>query len=431
MIEGGKTSSLRGLTIGAIPEIRLYVLDGPDRGAEVRLQLGTAVIGTRSDCELVLTDPTVSKRHLAVELLAGRLRVKDLQSKNGTRYLGAKVDSVEVPPGSIISVGQTRIALLPSKLPAGALSDRTELGGLVGHSVPMRRLYAEIERVAATEAPVLIHGETGTGKELVAQALHDLSGRAKGPFRVVDCASLSPELVQSTLFGHVRGAFTGAVTDARGALEQADGGTLFLDEVGELPLDQQGAILRALETGTFTRLGENVARKSDFRILCATHRDLEAEVKQGRFRRDLYFRLVALKVNVPPLRERLEDIPRLVEHFATSVDSRLRLPPAAVAALCAYVWPGNVRELRNMVNRALATGATPELPGAEQRPPPADFHQARQQTLKAFEKSYLEALLARHEGSPTAAAREAGLARSYFYRLLEEHGLRPKSRRRS
>jgi DNA-binding NtrC family response regulator len=428
--DGPRTSTLaRTATVGRIEPLRLCVIEGADRGKEAVIKEGTAVIGTRSDCTLVLTDTAVSRRHASVELLGSRVRVRDLGSKNGTRYMGARIETVEIPVGSTVQVGETGIALLPARVAQGALSERTELAGLLGKSVRMRRLFAEVERVGPSDAPVLVLGETGTGKEGIARAVHSLSPRNARPFRVFDCAATQRDLLPSALFGHVRGAFTGAIKDAPGALEEVDGGTLFLDEIAELPIELQPTLLRALETRSYSRVGESRSRSVDFRIVAATHQNLEDRVQKGLFRRDLFYRLAAIILQVPPLRERAEDIPLLAEHFARDVAGQpFTLPSSAVATLCAYQWPGNVRELRNTVERAVTLGPHTLMPegGAEGAEP--DFHQARERAIQVFEKSYLEALLDRHGGSASAAAREANIARSYFYRLLEEHGLKKKGK---
>jgi DNA-binding NtrC family response regulator len=427
-----KTKSLfGGSSRERVAGLCLVVIDGPDRGRKKQLEQGTAVIGTRADCDLVLSDPTVSRRHSSVELLAATVRIRDLGSKNGTFHLGARIESVELPAGAIVQVGESHLALLPLTQPRDAVSDRVELEGMVGASVPMRRLYAQIERVAPTDTSVLVCGETGTGKELVAHALHAYSPRAAGPFRIFNCGSVQRELLQSALFGHVRGSFTGAVRDVAGAFEDADGGTLFLDEVAELPVELQPSFLRALETRTFQRIGENKLRRSDFRLVCATHQDLEAKVASGEFRQDLFYRLAVFVLQVPALRERPEDIPLLAEHFAREQGAPLPVP---AASLCSFPWPGNVRELRNVVQRAALVGwsealARREKP-AEDSPPAGDYALGRAQAIKSFERSYLKTLLERHRGSASSAAREAGLARSYFYRLLDAHGLTPKGRKR-
>ncbi|WP_163992404.1 sigma 54-interacting transcriptional regulator [Pyxidicoccus caerfyrddinensis] len=407
------------------PRVRLLVLEGPDRGRSALVEGGTVVVGTLPDCQLVLTDDTVSRQHVSLELLGPRVRVRDLKSRNGTRYLGARVEVVEVPLGAIVALGKTRLALLPAEAALERLSEQTELAGLLGRSLAMRRLFAEVERVAPVDISVLIQGETGTGKEGIARALHALSGKT-GALRAFDCGAVPASLLPGILFGHARGAFTGAVADTPGAIEAAHEGTLFLDEVAELPLEVQPTFLRVLETGRFCRLGETRERHVRFRLVAATHRDLTAAMKKGTFRPDLYHRLASIVLHAPPLRERLDDISLLAEHFARSLGASLPLSPASLATLTAYHWPGNVRELRNAVERTLTLGAEAALP--ELAPPGGakeDFHATRERVLGVFERSYLEAQLARHRGSASAAAREAGLARSYFYRLLKTHGLLP------
>jgi DNA-binding NtrC family response regulator len=407
-----------------VQPVRLLVIDGPDRGRERVVTEGTATVGSHESCELKLSDSGVSRRHLAIELLGSRVRVRDLGSKNGTRYLGARIEALELPVGSTLELGSSRLALLPA-IGGSALSSREELGGLLGRSASMRRLFAQLEQVAPTDAAVLIHGETGSGKEGVARAIHALSPRASGPFTVFDCGAVQGELLQSALFGHVKGAFTGAVRDQPGALETAHGGVLFFDEVAELPVELQPALLRALETKTFTRVGEGKVRKSDFRILAATHVDLFAAAQQGRFRLDVYYRLAALVLEVPSLRDRVDDIAMLAHRFAGEAGAKEPLSASALAALTARMYPGNVRELKNVVERAVTLGLEAALPGVGgSASGPEDFHTTREKALAAFEKSYLSALLERHEGNASAAAREAGIARSYLYKLLDAHGLK-------
>ncbi|MBX7101174.1 MAG: sigma 54-interacting transcriptional regulator [Myxococcaceae bacterium] len=419
-----KTSTLnRSATLGRLQPVRLLVIDGPDRGKSAVVEEGTALVGREPSCALSLSDPAVSRRHLSLELLGAKVRLKDLGSNNGVRYLGARVDGIELALGAVIELGGTQLAILPATASA-ALSERDELPGLLGRSVAMRRLFGVIEQVASTDAAVLIHGETGSGKEGVARALHALSPRSGGPFQVFDCGSVSRELLQSALFGHVKGAFTSAVKDTAGALELADQGVLFLDEVGELPLDLQPSLLRALETHSFTRVGDGKARKSDFRLLAATHVDLESKVAQGKFRADLYYRLAAIVLEVPPLAARREDVPLLAHRFAASAGATTPLTPTVLAALAARQWPGNVRELKNVVERIVAMGPQAVFPELPAQADGGDFHQAREQALRAFERSYLEALLERHGQNASQAAREAGIARSYLYKLLEVHGLK-------
>jgi len=423
--EGPRTSTLgHTATMSRVQPVRLLVIDGPDRGRDRVVTEGTATVGSAEACELKLADPGVSRRHLSIELLGARVRVRDLGSKNGTRYLGARVESIELPLGATVELGTSRVAMLPV-LGSAALSEREELHGLTGRSPAMRKLFAQVEQVAPTDASVLIHGETGSGKEGVARAIHALSPRAGGPFKVFDCGAVQSELLQSALFGHAKGAFTGAVKDQPGALEAANGGVLFFDEVAELPLDLQPALLRALETKTFTRVGEGKVRKSDFRVLAATHVDLFAATQSGKFRLDLYYRLAALVIEVPALAARVDDIALLAHRFAAEAGAKEPLSAGTLAALTARSYPGNVRELKNVVERAVTMGAESALPGGSSAPAsPEDFHTTREKAIAAFERSYLSALLERHGGNASAAAREAGIARSYLYKLLDAHGLK-------
>lgn len=404
---------------------RLLVLSGPDAGKSLDVRDGTTLVGSHPDCALQLTDGGVSRRHLSIELVGTRARVRDLGSKNGTRYLGAKFTTLDIPLGASLDLGSTTLAVLPM-LHEGVLSERQKLGGVIGRSTAMRRLFTQLEQLAPTDATCLLRGETGSGKELIARTLHALSPRAAKPFVTLDCAALTSSLIQSVLFGHVKGAFTGAVRDSEGLVASADGGTLFLDEIGSLALELQPVLLRVLETRTFQRVGENKVRAVDLRVLAATTSELPQLVKQGKFRSDLYFRLASIVLEVPPLRERLDDVPLLAQHFAHEAGARAPLTPAALSALSAWRWPGNVRELRNAVERAVTLGEAPMAVSAKPASTPEDFHAARDKALAAFEKSYLEALLTRHRGSASAVAREAGIARSYLYRLLETHGLEPE-----
>jgi DNA-binding NtrC family response regulator len=415
------------MALAAPVAVRITVLSGPDAGKHLDARDGTVLVGTHPDCQLKLTDTVVSRRHCSLELAGNRVRVRDLSSKNGTRYLGARITTVEVPLGGCIELGGTTVGLLPM-LRDGVLSDAHQYGELFGRSTAMRRLFARLEQVAPTDATVLVRGETGTGKEALARALLAASPRASGPFIALDCGATTTSLIQSVLFGHVRGAFTGAVKDATGLVEAADGGVLFLDEVSALGAEVQPVLLRVLESRTFQRVGEGTPRTSDFRLIAATTEDLAALARRGTFRADLYYRMSAILLEVPPLRERLDDVPVLAQRFADKTRPGAKLSPAALAALSAWRWPGNVRELRNAVERVLTLGeqslhGAPDA-GAE------DFHAAREKALAAFEKSYLEALLDKHDGSASAAAREAGIARSYLYKLLEAHGLQPEKFRR-
>jgi transcriptional regulator with GAF, ATPase, and Fis domain len=305
----------------------------------------------------------------------------------------------------------------------------SRFGGLIGGSVPMRELFAQMARVARTDAPVLILGETGTGKELAARAIHDASPRTAGPFVIVDCAALADNLIEGELFGHTRGAFTGAVAARAGSFEAASGGTIFLDEIGELPLAVQPKLLRALESQTVKRLGENEHRKVDVRLVAATHRDLRTMVNAGAFREDLYFRIAVLPLVLPPLRARPADVGALFRHF---LNGRPPIVPISDSELGQMPWLGNVRELRNFAERA-AIGAKEARPFDPAAPAPAPaetpvafeqpFKEFRERWLEHGEREYLRRLLDRAERNVAGAAEQAGLDRTYVYRLIRKHGL--------
>jgi DNA-binding NtrC family response regulator len=420
------------LTIGDRPRkgmepVVVEAVEGPGKGPRATLAGGTLLVGSDPACGLPLVDPTVSRRHLMLELLPDAVQVLDLGSRNGTRYLGARIREARVPVGGSVQVGKTTLRIRLASEQQRAISDREELHGLVGKSVAMRQLFADLERLGPQRVPVLIRGETGSGKEMVARALHALSGteEQRGPFVVFDCSSVSPHLLESELFGHVKGAFPGADEDRVGVVEAANGGTLFLDEIGELPLAQQPKLLRLLETQEYRRVGDGgEVRRSSFRLLSATHRDLEAEVRAKRFREDLYFRLAVTSVTLPPLRERPEDIPLLASHFARQLTGMdITLEPATLAALQCDPWRGNVRELRNAVQRVVALGSAETAPAEQPSATPMAFNEARDKLLEQFERDYLTTLLARHKRNISAAARESKLSRSQFYRLLERHKL--------
>ena len=303
---------------------------------------------------------------------------------------------------------------------------------LLGGSAAMERLRAEIARVSPTDARVRIVGENGTGKELVARALHRGSERADAPFVEVNCAAIPEELIESELFGHVKGSFTGATEDRRGKFEEADHATLFLDEVGDMSPKTQAKVLRALQEGRFTRVGSTKAIASDARVLSATNKDLQAEIGRGAFREDLYFRLAVVPIQVPPLRERVEDIPELAGHFLELASARFgrrpkKLAPDALKALAAHRWPGNVRELKNLIERLMILSPGDEITaedlpfaeGSDALPPDAPLKDARDD----FERRYILAALRRHRGNVTRAAEALGLERSNLYRKLKGYGI--------
>jgi DNA-binding NtrC family response regulator len=418
-------SDHRTRTIGETPSstpdaVVIEATDGPGRGVRAVLRAGTFFVGSDPKCDLVLADDTVSRRHASLELLKGQVAVTDLGSRNGTHYLGARVTTARVAIGGSIRVGKTVLALRPEATSQAALSEAVELHGLVGQSVAMRAVFSLLERLGPTEGTVLLQGETGVGKGTAARALHALSPRARGPFVVFDCAAANPNLLESSLFGHVKGAFTGADRDRLGAVDSARGGTLFLDEVGELSPELQPRLLRLLEQREFTPVGSNKPKRADVRVLAATHRDLKSDIVKGRFRKDLFFRLAVTEVVLPPLRERLEDIAVLARRFAKeSSGVEVPIQPATLAAFQCMQWPGNVRELRNAIERVLSLGTIETAAPTTEEP---SFIEARDRALERFEHDYLVALLEQHKGA-AQAARAAKLARSHFYRLLERHGL--------
>jgi two-component system nitrogen regulation response regulator GlnG len=351
--------------------------------------------------------------------------VRDLGSSNGSFVLGNRIVEAVLPYGAHVRIGNSTIELLP--LTAAQHQDR--YGGLIGHSESMRHLFALLQRLEASDVTVLIIAETGTGKELVAHAIHEHGRRRNAPFVVFDCASVPRELVESELFGHVKGAFTGAVADREGVFEQAHGGTLFLDEIGELSAETQTRLLRVLESNEVKRVGANNYRTVDVRIVAATHRDLRDCVQRGTFRADLYYRLAIVPMTIPPLRERTDDIPVLAQHFATSFGAPHALPPETLAGFAEQEWPGNVRELRNAVHRATVLGDRATAPAAAESPPAASalatttYKEAKERLIDDFELRYVRELYAKHEGNIAAAAREAGLSRRHLYELLRKHGL--------
>ncbi len=311
-----------------IPAVELVVIDGPSRGARAQVKNGFARVGSGAGSDLSLADFTVSRVHCELRVQPSGIAIKDCESTNGTFVEGVKIRDAEVEPGAVVRVGRSvfRIEAVGSSsvLP---ISDNDCFGELVGASLEMRQVYAILERIAGTNATLLIGGETGTGKDVAARSLHAASSRASGPFVPVDCGAIPENLIESELFGHVRGAFSGAVGDRQGVFEEAHGGTLFLDEIGEMPLPVQSKLLRAIETRSVRRVGANTERPVDVRIVAATNRPLAVCANQGTFREDLYYRLAVIEVTLPPLRSRTEDIPRLASHFFAALPGPARRFP--------------------------------------------------------------------------------------------------------
>jgi DNA-binding NtrC family response regulator len=454
-------------TTRSVPRLEWTDDSGP-RSATVERR---CVVGSAPHCDVIVADQTVSRVHAEIEPREEGIWIRDLNSRNGTFVEGVRVESACVLHGFSIGVGATTIlvdyANAEHKQVESWPSER--FGPLLGRSQVMRELFATLARLSPLESSIMITGETGTGKELVARAIHQASARSSGPFVVVDCATLSESLIEAELFGHTKGAFTGAHVNRAGAIESADGGTVFLDEIGELPLGMQPKLLRVLESSTVRRIGESKHRNVDVRFVTATHRDLLSMVNRGEFREDLYFRLAVLPVRVPRLRERVEDIDLLLAHFSEGTPDWLQ--PNVLRALEARPWRGNVRELRNFAERARAIGATEALmlsmdPAPEREPitavlsrppdplsgrparvtnpvdPPdlptpipqyrsADSPPSFDQSFRAFreqwigqgERAFLRVLLDRHQKNVAAAAKEAGIDRTYMYRLMRKYGL--------
>ncbi len=423
--------------------IRVVNADASPRA--LRLGHDSCTIGSGRDCNIVVHEATVSRQHARLTVGPDGILVEDLGSTNGTFYLGHRIERMRAALGATILLGKVALSLEADDAMAyveqtpdihGALSARE---GIVAASASMRRLLAIVERMRHSSASVLVTGESGVGKELIAQAIHGNSTASTGPFVAVNCGALARDLVASELFGHRRGAFTGADSARDGAFVSADGGTLFLDEIGELPLDIQPALLRVLERGEVRAVGGDRSSTVRVRVIAATHRDLRAEVAAGRFREDLYYRLAVVNVHVPPLRERPEDIEPLVRAFARTVGLN-DLPPNVLERWKTEPWHGNVRELRNAVSAFAALGIAPESRRVTVRDDREQafaidlgrsFGDQKDEICDRFTRAYLEELLEREGGNLSKAARVAGLDRSYLGRLISKLGLGRSQPRRS
>jgi transcriptional regulator with PAS, ATPase and Fis domain len=435
------TRARRPPTVVRYAKTRVTVSRGPDTGANATLAGSSVRVGTASENELVLRDDTVSRQHCELEAVPTGVRVFDRGSTNGVHLGGVRLYDAIVPVDARLRLGDTELTLTPLGETVDKIQASTDrFGDLLGCSPRMRELFAELERIAPTDATVLLEGETGTGKDVAAESLHQESSRAEGPFVVFDCGAVAPTLIESELFGHERGAFTGAVQARAGVFEQAHQGTLFLDEIGELPKDLQPKLLRALERREIRRVGGSRTVEVDVRVIAATNRSLRHEVHKNNFRPDLYYRLSTALVQMPPLRERMEDLPQLVAHFLAmerpprSIDD---VSPLAWEMLRAHRWPGNVRELRNAVQRlsfrpnrpiedtvsglAVRGPAAGGLvgPGGEIQP----LRLARRDASDAFERAYLTGVLASTTGNVTRAAAKAEVSRQMMQKLMKKHGI--------
>ncbi|HEY6035113.1 MAG TPA: sigma 54-interacting transcriptional regulator [Kofleriaceae bacterium] len=416
-----------------VTTLRVEVVDGPDKGKHATTN-DTLSVGTAKDNGLAIGDFTVSRYHLELTVKSSGIAVTDLGSTNGT-YVGAvRLERAIVQPGTLVKLGGTTIRLDDAGKQTVRHDGRShELAGMLARSTQMVRMFGDIERVAATPTSVLVVGESGTGKERVAEAIHAKSPRAGGPLVTIDCGALASTLLASELFGHERGAFTGADRVHVGAFERAQGGTIFLDEIGELPQADQVALLGVLERKRFRRVGGTADIPVDARVIAATNRDLRSEVNNGRFRHDLYHRLAVVVLRLPPLRERREDIPLLIEHFAKELGSAGPIEAVfdadTLARWTKHPWPGNIRELRNAVEAMLVVGTMPAAheehpaePGASE--PLGAYKDSRARIVGEFELAYLTRLMAEANGNVSQAARIAKMDRSHLIDLLRRHQLK-------
>ncbi len=413
---------------------RFIVVKGKDEGKELVLQKTAVSIGTLAGNDLALTDTTVSRHHAVVEERAGGYVLRDLDSTNGTFLDNVRVREAYITAGSVIRLGQTEISFSPLEERIENLkSASNRFGNLIGGSASMQEVFGILERVAPTDMTVLIQGETGTGKEVAARAIHANSRRTAGPFVVFDCGAVAPNLIESELFGHEKGAFTDAVKSRQGAFELANNGTLFLDEIGELSPALQPKLLRALDQREVKRVGADHPLIVDARVVAATNRDLEKEVKAGRFREDLFYRLSAVSVLIPPLRNRKEDIEKIAENLLEGISGEVGkkvtgLSSEAAEALRAFPWPGNVRELKNVLTRAAALSSGARIEAKDlflsQGKKSATLSGLSGKTLEEIEKAAIHATLRSVGGNKTEAAKVLGIAYSTLYEKMKKYGMR-------
>jgi transcriptional regulator with PAS, ATPase and Fis domain len=417
--------------------VTLHVTKGPDAGRSVRVDQPTFAIGVGDAADFRLTDPGVSREHLRLVLGPGGVLLRDAGSKNGTFLGSARIHELTLTGDAAVSLGGTVIAIAVAPdatvLP---MSANEHFGDAIGTSAIMRHLFASLERAAASELTILLEGESGVGKDLLARAIHARSPRAEGPFVVLDCGAIPENLIESELFGHERGAFTGADRARRGVFEEATGGTLFLDEIGELPLEMQPKLLRVLEQREVRPLGGQTSRPVDVRVLAATNRRLSEASRTGEFRSDLFYRLAVVRATLPPLRERAEDILPIARRMLRALknDPAADFPDDFASMLAAYPWPGNVRELRNVVERHAALGVHDSLfaqadavvTSADDELARLPYHEARRRVVDRFEEVYVARVLERADGVVSRAADLAGVSRPSLYRMLERMKLADK-----
>ncbi|HVH44024.1 MAG TPA: sigma 54-interacting transcriptional regulator [Labilithrix sp.] len=414
-----------------LPTHRLVVASGPDAGRSTSIDGPTFVVGSSPTADLRLSDDRVAPEHLRLSLHSDGVRVRDLDTNGGTWMGTLRINDVILSKSTSFLLGETTLVLQIEDGPPVDHADATKrFGEAIGESSAMRRLFSVLEQASSSDVSVLINGESGVGKDVLATALHARSERAGGRFVAVDCGAISPSLIESELFGHERGAFTGADCQRVGAFVQADGGTLFLDEIGELPIDLQPKLLRTLESREVRPVGARSTRPVDVRIIAATNRNLAQAVSANEFRRDLYYRLAVLRVDVPPLRERKEDILPLARAFLKRISGHetATIPPELEALLLSYSWPGNVRELKNIIHRYAVLGtASPLFTGEPSGANTSSlddlshlsYQEARAVALERFERTYVPSVLTRVGNVVAHAALHAGVRRASFHRMLK------------
>jgi transcriptional regulator with GAF, ATPase, and Fis domain len=424
------------------------VLEQAGRRREKVFDQSVITIGAMDDNDLVVNEETVSRYHCKVLQDQDGYILQDQSSTNGTFINRVRIREAYLKSGCTVQVGKVELKFYfaDEKVPV-VPSQKERLGLLIGRNVKVREIYGIIEKIAPAGTTVVIEGETGTGKEVVAQTIHQLSPRSAGPMMIFDCGAVPENLIESELFGHEKGSFTGAIMTRQGLFEMAHGGSLFLDELGELNLDLQPKLLRALEQREIRRVGSSKPIKVDVRVIAATNRNLEEEVRAGRFRQDLFYRLSVVRILLPPLRERPEDIPLLVDHFLKThtfnrgSDGKQRvdgIEREALDLLAGYRWPGNVRELVNVIERAVSfcegqTIGVRDLPeqlrlagasaGVEAATGEITFKEAKERWVSSFERDYIVALLKKNHGNISHAAREADIDRKYFRKLMRKYGV--------
>lgn len=419
---------------------KLVAVNGPSAGRGFAITRATSTVGRHPTNDFVVDDPRVSGTHLELTRVGDRVRVHDVGSSNGT-WLGAhRVNDIEIAPGAELTIGDSLLRLeTDSSVAPPPIVEKESFGELVGRSTVMNELFATLERIASKELALLVQGETGTGKEEVARAVHHASPRANGPFVVIDATALPEALAESLLFGHEKGAFTGATERRIGFFEAARGGTVFIDEVGELPPALQAKFLRVLERREVIRVGDHTPLPIDVRVISATNRDLRNAIDKGRFREDLYFRLAQVRVFVPPLRQRAEDLPLIAARLLARAGSETMIDVEALEHLSAMPWPGNIRELNNVLLRASAlakdgvirrrdvAGEGEGFRGTSDERSALDltgtFGDAKDRAIERFERAYLTLLMKRCQGNLSAAARQADVARHHLRDLLKKRGL--------